>query len=323
MQVTPLQDVNIYKVKHYELDIDHINSLLKQDEKELLPAGSIEDLGPTYPDLRIYVFKFSKTATCSDTNSNVNKEVIMYDDPADYITFPNGVTRNIGWSFYSLVGDARFDIEQHFVSRGSMYLKDNFIYPEPESEDERMDVLLKTIEQHYDINKHDSGIDAKRIHSGSYHNECHCEFTGGGDIFIKKKGRSVSITNIGSVPISPVHETEAISSLVIEGKKSDSVTKQVIANTILCCVTQFVAGCKKRERDANFLKKCIQISSYGIAYTGMGYVSFCKLTMVFNKYTSFDSKIKPGVYQKQVSAAIVDAALDHFFMKAKQDTEEH
>ena len=73
----------------------------------------------------------------------------------------------------------------------------------------------------------------------------------------------------------------------------------------------------ERERVANFLKKCTQLSGYGIAYTGIGYVSFCKLTMAFNKYTSFFPKIWPGVYQKQVSAAIVDDALDYFFFESE------
>lgn len=224
MQVTPLEDVDIYRVERYKLNIDDINSLLMQDKKELLPAGSIEDLGPTYPDLCIYVFKLSETKICSDTCSEVDEELIMYRDPNNYITMPRGISRNTAWSFYSLEGDASFDIEEHFVSRGTLYLKDTFLYPVPVSEDKRMDVLLKAIDEYYGINKYNSGMEAKRIRIGSLCNECHCEFTGGGDIFINKKGTSVSITNVRSVRISPDRETEATSSLVVEGKNQTVTT---------------------------------------------------------------------------------------------------
>ena len=84
-------------------------------------------------------------------------------------------------------------------------------------------------------------------------------------------------------------------------------------------MTQFVARNKRKEWDANFLKKFTQLSGYSIAYTGMGYVGFYKLTMEFEKETIFVTKVDPGVYPKPVAAAIVDHALDYFFLKVQQD----
>ena len=124
--------------------------------------------------------------------------------------------RNTAWSFFTQKG-CIFDISKHFVSTDMLQLKTNFKYPNPKSENQRMDYILKTIEEHYKINKEDLVVEATRV-SDSFYLDGHCEFTGGGDIFIMKEGTSLSISNVESVPISPVRETEATSSQVVEGK---------------------------------------------------------------------------------------------------------
>lgn len=113
--------------------------------------------------------------------------------------------------------------------------------------------------------------------------------------------------------------TESVSSLVIEGKKSDcnpsSLTNQLIANTILCCVAQFVTECKDKVHDETFLKNMMKLSGYSVSYTGVGHVGFYKLNIEFNKPISFVAKIQPGVYDRPISAAYVDYALEYFLRK--------
>lgn len=146
----------------------------------------------------------------------------------------------------------------------------------------------------------------------------YCEFTGGGDIYLQRNGKSLVICNTREedLSLSPVHETESVSSLVIEGKllsKKRTLTHQLIANTILCCVEQFVNGCKNKEHNETFLKKMMTLSGYGVPYTGEGYVGFYKLTMEFNKQTTFRAIVEPGIYDRSTSAAYVDYALEYFF----------
>lgn len=121
--------------------------------------------------------------------------------------------------------------------------------------------------------------------------------------------------------LSPVHDIESVSSLVIEGKlyKKPTLTDQLIANTILCCVEQFINECQNKEDDETFLKKMTTLSGYGVPYTGDGYVGFYKLTIEFNKQTSFRAKVRPGTHDRPISAAYVDYALDYFFWKINKE----
>jgi len=65
----------------------------------------------------------------------------------------------------------------------------------------------------------DSGIKSKIV-SGQGDRSMYCEFTGDGDIYLQRKGNSLMICNTREedLSLSPVHETESVSSWVIEGK---------------------------------------------------------------------------------------------------------
>ena len=153
LQVQSLDDgADIFKVKQYNLNVEHVNDQLHRQQRPLLPLGSIDDLGPTHDNSRVYVYKFDYTQPCSEVSST---DVIIYEQKDKYIEIPTGIRRNVAWSFYSLNSDATFDVGKDFESGK---LKHPFVYPQPAMEKERMDPLLETIRQQYKINKTDSGI---------------------------------------------------------------------------------------------------------------------------------------------------------------------
>jgi len=304
--------VDIFTVEKCKLNIKLVNDQLRQQHKPVLPLGSIDDLGPTHAKLRVYVLKFDNTQPCSEV---FETDVNVYEQPPYKMDISTGVKRNVGWSFFSLISQASYDVRKHFDESGR--LKQPFIYLDPDTEKERMDPLLQTIREHYNLTVADSGIKSKIV-SGQGDRLMYCEFTGGGDIYLQRNGKSLVICNTREedLSLSPVHETESVSSLVIEGKllsKKRTLTHQLIANTILCCVEQFVNGCKNKEHNETFLKKMMTLSGYGVPYTGEGYVGFYKLTMEFNKQTTFRAIVEPGIYDRSTSAAYVDYALEYFF----------
>lgn len=123
------------------------------------------------------------------------------------------------------------------------------------------------------------------------------------------------------VTLSPTEDTETISWLIIEGKKSDctdeSLLYQLIANTILACITTFVKNCKQKY-DAAFIKNVTKISGYGVPYTGMGCAGFYKLEIKFDNPIQFQAKFPIAQRLQPHSAAIVNYALDYFMGKITQ-----
>ena len=328
LEITSLQGVDICKVAKYKLHLTHVNDLLHENQEAVLPHGSVADLGPTNATVRVYVYKFEVATRCSDASDDSFVGVtIVDDDDTNWIKIPTGLRRNVAWSFYSLIDDARFDIGKHFESKELGRLRPNYIYPDPPTEDDRMEVLLNTICDYYQTRKENSGVKVKRvINSGD--RSFYCEFTGGGDLHVQRKGKSLLICNtqpVQDLSLSPEHDTESISSLIIEGEKSDrkpSLYNQLLANTILGVVTQFVTECQDKEYSDSFLRNLTELSGYSVAYTGMGHVGFYKLKMEFNKPMEFVAKIQPGMRSRPLSAAYVDYALDYFFGKIKQQEEQ-
>ena len=308
-----VDDVDIFTVQQCKLKVKLVNDQLRRQHKPVLPPGSIDDLGPTHAKLRVYLFKFNNTQPCSGV---FETDVNVYEQPPYKTDISAAVKRNVGWSFFSLISQATYDVSEYFDESGR--LKKPFIYEDPKLESERMDPLLATIRENYQLNLADSGIKSKIV-SGQGDRSKYCEFTGGGDIYLQRKGKTLVICNTleQDLSLSPVHETESISSLVIEGKlsKKDALTHQLIANTILCCVEQFVMECKNKEHDETFLKKMTMLSGYGVPYTGEGYFGFYRLTVEFNKQTTFRAMVQPGIYDRPISAAYVDYALEYFFGK--------
>ena len=316
LQIKSLKDgLDIFTVQQCKLKVKLVNNQLRRQHKPVLPPGSIDDLGPTHAKLRLYVFKFDKTQPCSEV---FKTKVLVYEQPPYITNISTAVKRNVGWAFFSLIGEPTYDVTNTFDESGR--LKQPFIYKDPETEKERMDPLLQAIRRQYNLYTPDAGIKATMV-SGQGDRSKYCQFTGGGDIHVQRKGKSLVICNTleQDLSLSPVHETESVSSLVIEGKlyisKKRTLTHQLIANTILCCVEQFVAECRNKEHDETFLKQMTTLSGYSVPYTGEGYVGFYKLTMEFNERITFRAMVQPGIYDRPISAAYVDYALEYFFGK--------
>ena len=252
------------------------------------------------------------TTKCSDA-SDVTK--------SKYVSrFPTKLNGNIGWSFFSLEEDADFDITKDFPDN-TLHLRNDYTYKEPDSEDDRMCTLMLTIRNHYQLDRADSEFKVAKVSSGRGNRECYCEYTGGGDIYVRKKGQgsTLSIVNLENLATTPSSSTESIPGLIIEGNhEKDKLTQQLICNTILCCVTQFIKQCKENQISSEFVRKMKKLSGYSIAITGMGYFGFYKLTMEFGTRPILTAKYEPVVRAKPVSAALVDQALDYFFKEVSQ-----
>ena len=76
---------------------------------------------------------------------------------AEYITqdTPTHLKANLGWSFFSLIKDPHFDLKKHFVDE-TLITRGDYILPEPDSEEQRMEKLLKAIMIYYELGKESS-----------------------------------------------------------------------------------------------------------------------------------------------------------------------
>lgn len=86
---------------------------------------------------------------------------------------------------------------------------------------------------------------------------------------------------------------ESISCFTSEGKKTDynkSLKYQLFANTVLTSVIGFVEHINEYNEAA--IQDVEQISGYGLAYTGVGFVGFYKLQVKFGKPMEFVTKIE-------------------------------
>ena len=144
---------------------------------------------------------------------------------------------HLGWSFFSLEEDADYDVTKDFPG-DTLHLRNDYIYKEPDLEDDRMYTLILTIRGHYQLDRADSGFKVAKVSSGGGNRECYCEYTGGGDIYIRKKGQGsmLSIVNLENLASTPSSSTESIPGLITEGKKSDhekdKLTQQLICKIV-------------------------------------------------------------------------------------------
>ena len=114
----------------FPLTVDDINGQLE----EKLPRGSIEDIH-LVDDVHVYMYRFDNTTKCSDTT------ILKVPKKMDSITqaIPTQLKANIGWSFFSLIQDPYFDLREHFPDC-TLSVKNDYIYPIPDSENERMSI---------------------------------------------------------------------------------------------------------------------------------------------------------------------------------------
>lgn len=163
----------------FPLSVDSINAVLKEEE---LLQGTIKDIGLVDGVVRIYVFKFSNTTRCthvSDLHIQKNAKYIYQDTPTS-------LKANVGWSFFSLIEDPHFDLKKHFVD-GTLITRGDYILPEPDSEEQRMETLLRTILSYYELGKESSEFKVNQFPTDKGNQEHYCEYSGGGDIFVTKK----------------------------------------------------------------------------------------------------------------------------------------
>ena len=300
----------------FSLTVDDINGQLE----EKLPRGSIEDIR-LVDDVHVYMYRFDNTTKCSDTT------ILKVPKKMDSITqaIPTQLKANIGWSFFSLIQDPYFDLREHFPDC-TLSVKNDYIYPIPDSENERMESLRMAIINYYQLDKKSSEITVARATAGKGNQDSYCEYTGGGDIYIAKKRASstlsFAIANLENLEMSPSNSTECISSMTIECKKAEEqeqqLTSQLIRNTILCSVTQFARQCKENKITSKEIKEMKELSGYCIAYTGIGYFGFYKLTMRFELGCTLTVKHLGAVRSRPVAAALVDQSLDYFFQRVSQ-----
>lgn len=200
--------------EEFPLPLELINDQL---EKHLPESGSIEDIG-IIEDIHIYIYKFANTERFSSTS--LLKIPIKKDHTAQAI--PSKLEYNVGWSFYSLVPDYKLDLKRDFPN-STLELRDDYIFPKPKNEDERMESMFTTIKQSYRLDQEDSEFTVEKV-AGRGNQDKFCEFTGGGDICISKKRDISSLTmsilaELDNLETSPSNSRECITSITIEGKK--------------------------------------------------------------------------------------------------------
>ena len=126
------------------------------------------------------------------------------------------VKRNVGWSFFTLNSDANDDLTKYFENEKGKVLKQNFCFPQPESEARRIDCLLSTINSKYKL---PNSLPKQQT-------DGYCQFSGGGDILIFSEVETLVVhgteeddeeENGGLSPISD--GISASTTISIEGKK--------------------------------------------------------------------------------------------------------
>ena len=212
---------------------------------------------------------------------------------------------------------------KYFENEKGKVLKQNFCFPQPESEARRIDCLLSTINNKYKLPN--SLASAEKI-KPKQQTDGYCQFSGGGDILIFSEVETLVVQGTGEDDeeehggLSPISDgTSASTTISIEGKKSDysynKLKHQLFANVVRASIIKFIDKMKKfNETSIEMVKK---ITGYGISYTGVGHIGFYKLEMTFNENTTVITKLPLSQRPQQYAATIMDHLLDDFFKKLK------
>lgn len=280
-------------------------------------AGCIEQIEQSEPTntLSMFIYKFHDATQCSKANGSDFANVFLeHSNPRKY---PEGVDRNVAWSFYSLNSAADDSLEKYFKGEFNEIPTDNFTFPTP-VEFQRRDCLLLSIQRQY------PNISVKFVDATSQ-TQCHCQFTGGGDILIESTGTLATLVISEGITsdedekdVSPVYKGTLNSpTLSIECKKdaypNNKLKYQLFANMMISAVTKFVQNLPFFTAKA--LKDLTTIEGYGIAYTGFGDVGSFKLIMKFGEPTRFTTKLKLERRYPHQAALRVDSLLDYYITK--------
>ena len=314
---------NVFSAVHVKVSTDSLVALLHK-EGVVVPGedGIIDDKG-CIGSLRILMYKFANVTGCSSTSSADFNGV----DITEQLLFPPlQLSRNVGWSFFSLCTDPNIDLKEDFELPDRLLPNSQYVYPEPKDESVRVTCLLKAIQNYYKLNQNDSMAEITKIENPGFKHH-YCQFSGGGDIYIQSTIPVVILSQPvkegeQDLSLSPKNELEHISTMVIEGKKmdcnSEAIRNQLFANIILLCVTSFIDNLEKRKCCESFIRKMDQLSAYGIAYTGRGHIGFYKLQMKFFRPMEFVTKVKLALRPQPSAACYVDYVLDYFFKELEQ-----
>lgn len=321
LKVSPMR-YNDASSMEVNISVKDITSLLKRKKMVVPKQGNIQSIG-RIGKYMIFIYKFSNCTRCSKASERDFTGVVKKDD---IVTPRFQITRNVAWAFYSLDDDINLDLKKHFVTKETLHLRPDYIFPTPTSEEDRMKCLETTIANFYQL--HGSHAPAKVTRVNDFGSrEGYCEFTGGGDVFVHatiQKETLVITKGLDEVDpsLSPIEDGTCLSGVTIEGKKCDvdlnHLKYQLFANITLASITTFVKRIQQNDYNEATFQDIEQISGYGVAYTGAGHFGFYKMHIRFGEPVKFVTKIELKERSKVSAASCVDFSLDYFFGKLKK-----
>lgn len=305
------------------VDLDELKQVFQLKDIPLPLQGTLKRL-KGIGKYSIFIFVFSRMTQCS---AAAEADFVDVDFPlvVKEMNLPvMGVTRNVGWSFFTLNDNLNDDLTKYFEDTTGRVLKENFCFPKPRYEEQRMACLLSTITSKYQLNKPNSLAKAMKIEAKTQ-TDGYCQFSGGGDILVHAELETLvvkGVTTKDDEGLSPIYDgTSASTTISIEGKKSDNYSYeklryQLFANVILASITKFID--KMEKFDETTVEMVERITGYGIICTGIGDFGFYKLEMTFGKQTKLITRFELSQRPQPYTAALVDHVLDYFFKKLNQ-----
>ncbi|XP_065882461.1 uncharacterized protein [Dysidea avara] len=308
---------------HSKMIIDP-NHLLSELDPDIIPVdddGSILEINSK--SLKIFVYLFGRLTKCSDASASNFDGVLSVEDTSPAMQFSKTLNRNVGWSYFSLVEDPEYDLQNDFsgdISGTNLNLHFGYTFPIAK-ESKRRNCLLENIKSYYSSKGKDITV---MLVDAITQTQGYCQFSGGGDILIHSNTLSTLVikNTIEQKDISgPVKSgSSSTTTLNIEVKNDctniEKLKYQLYANIVSASVSRFVE--KLESFSENDLCDVKEITGYGIAYTNHGEVGFFKIVMKFHEQTTITTKIPIASRTRPTAASIVDDVLDYCVESIKQ-----
>ena len=327
LTISRTDGTNLLDLTTCEFPIDVFYKFADDNGIIVPPEGCIQDLG-RIGELRLFVYQFNKKDVTQCSNASSSDFPNMIPISGKPFNPKLGLTRNVAWSFFSLDPDPNYKLTKDFIDAKKLNMKSYYKYP-PGREQDRINVFYQAL-IYFLLGKN---VNVEKITNPGNTNY-HCQFSGGGDLFITKKtvplssasssSTSLSILNetvpdpsaTNSPDRSPVSEGESASGFTIEGKvaleNAEKLLYQLFANITLHTVGDFITKCKSRQYSEAYIRKMDKITGYGVGYTVVGQFGFFKLEMTFDSALKFLTKLALERYNSAEAAALMDATLDYF-----------
>ena len=313
LPLNPIMAVNLDELQQQVFELEDLKSTCKNGELK-----RFDSIGK----YSIFVFIFNTMTPCSSAKE---ADFVDVSFPTVEMKLPEiALTTNVGWSFFSLNPDTSDNLEKYFVDKKRTLLKPVFRFPQPYSEDHRIECLLTTIKRKYQLPN--SLANAEKV-VPQLETDGYCQFSGGGDILVHSGLETLVVqgkeedNEEGHGGLSPISDgTAASTTLSVEGKKGDysyeRLKYQLFANIVRASVVKFINSMKRFDEKS--IEDVNIITGYGANYTGCGHIGFYKLEMTFNQNTTMITKLELSQRPQQYAAAIMDYILDYFFKKLNQ-----